>query len=78
MRILVYGAGVLGCELAHAHELVYADGLNLAAPQPVVPIGPGCRVCPRADCVQRAFPPAGKPLVVESDSESLVSYRFRR
>lgn len=66
----------LGCELAHAHALVYADGLNLAAPQPVVPIGPGCRVCPRADCVQRAFPPAGKPLVVESDSESLVSYRF--
>lgn len=66
----------LGCELTHAHELVYADGLNLAAPQPVVPIGPGCRVCPRADCVQRAFPPAGKPLVVETDSESLVSYRF--
>lgn len=66
----------LGCELAHAHELVYADGLNLAAPQPVVPIGPGCRVCPRASCVQRAFPPAGKPLVVETDSESLVSYRF--
>ncbi|MEF7615398.1 short-chain fatty acyl-CoA regulator family protein [Aquincola sp. MAHUQ-54] len=66
----------LGCELSHAHELVYADGLNLAAPAPVVPIGPGCRVCPRADCVQRAFPPAGKPLVVDEDSESLVPYRF--
>lgn len=66
----------LGCELAHARELVYADGLDVAAPRPVVPIGPGCRVCPRADCVQRAFPPAGKILVADSDAESLVSYRF--
>lgn len=66
----------LGCELPHAHELVYADGIDLAAPRQVVPIGPGCRVCPRADCVQRAFPPAGKPLRVEPDEESLLSYRF--
>ncbi len=68
----------LGCELSHARELVYADGLDVSAPRGVVPIGPGCRVCPRADCVQRAFPPAGKVLVADSDSESLVSYRFER
>lgn len=69
----------LGCELSHAHELVYAEGLGLElgrAP-PAVPIGPGCRVCPREDCVQRAFAPAGKPLLAESDRESLLSYRFR-
>ncbi len=67
----------LGCELAHARELVYADGLDLLHPSDVVPIGPGCRVCPRSDCVQRAFPPAGKPLRVDSDTESLVSYHFQ-
>ena len=66
----------LGCELSHARELVYADGLDLAAPRGVVPIGPGCRVCPRQDCVQRAFPPAGRKMIADSDSESLVSYRF--
>ncbi len=66
----------LGCELSHARELVYADGLDTTAPRGVVPIGPGCRVCPRTDCVQRAFPPAGKMLVADSDAESLVSYRF--
>ncbi len=66
----------LGCELSHARELVYADGLDVAAPREVVPIGPGCRVCPRTDCVQRAFPPAGKVLIADSDAESLVSYRF--
>lgn len=67
----------LGCEVAHATELVYADGMDLRQPAAVTPIGPGCRVCPREGCVQRAFPPAGKPLVVEPDIESLVSYRFR-
>jgi len=72
----------LGCDMAHARELVYADGLDLgnaaqAVPTvPTVPIGPGCRVCPREHCVQRAFPPAGKLLVANSDSEALVSYRF--
>jgi XRE family transcriptional regulator, fatty acid utilization regulator len=33
-------------------------------------------VCPRTDCVQRAFPPAGRTLVTDTDGESLVSYRF--
>ncbi len=67
----------LGCELRHARELVYADGIDPELPREVMPIGPGCRVCPRPDCVQRAFPPAGKPLLADSDAESLVSYRFR-
>lgn len=66
----------LGCDLAHARELVYADGIDLGAAAPGVPIGPGCRVCPREHCVQRAFPPAGRLLVADSDKESLVSYRF--
>ncbi len=66
----------LGCEVSQARELVYADGIDVERPSNVVPIGPGCRVCPRHDCVQRAFPPAGKALVANSDSESLVSYRF--
>lgn len=66
----------LGCELSHAHELIYADGCDLAAPRDVALIGPGCRVCPRADCVQRALPPAGKLLKTSVDAEFLTSYRF--
>src|SRR5690606_16672423 len=53
----------LGCELSQARELVYAEGIDIEDPADVMPIGPGCRVCPRPDCVQRAFPPAGKALV---------------
>ncbi|MCW5622955.1 MAG: DUF2083 domain-containing protein [Burkholderiales bacterium] len=67
----------LGCELSHARKLVYADGIDPERPRDVVPIGPGCRVCPRHECSQRAFPPAGKALLADSNAESLVSYRFR-
>lgn len=66
----------LGCDVAHARDLVYADGIALDTGAPAVPIGPGCRTCPREHCVQRAFPPAGKRLVADNDRESLVSYRF--
>lgn len=66
----------LGCEITHAPSLIYADGLDLRRPHSAVPIGPGCRVCPRASCPQRAFPPIGRTLETDTDSESLVSYRF--
>nr|WP_240037550.1 short-chain fatty acyl-CoA regulator family protein [Glycomyces paridis] len=59
----------LGCDLHHAHRLVYADGLDLANPAARTPIGPGCKVCDRSGCPQRAFPAIGAPLEV-SDRES--------
>ena len=66
----------LGCEIGHAGKLVYAHGVDLTAYRTAVPIGPGCRVCPRPNCAQRAFPPVGRMLQTDTDSESLVSYRF--
>lgn len=49
----------LGCHIAFAGEMVYADGIDMANPALAVPIGVGCRQCPRLDCEQRAHPPAG-------------------
>lgn len=66
----------LGCELEHAHRLVYADGLDLGSPALTVPIGPGCRVCPRQDCPQRAFPPAGQALNVDISRQQFAPYGF--
>jgi predicted transcriptional regulator/DNA-binding XRE family transcriptional regulator len=46
----------LGCDVAHARDLVYGDGLDLESPKATVPIGITCRMCERLDCEQRAFP----------------------
>lgn len=46
----------LGCDLRHAHRIVYSRGLDLADPKIRTPIGLGCKVCERSDCRQRAFP----------------------
>ncbi len=48
-------AVALGCDLQHAERLVYSRGLDIHRPGNSVSIGPGCRVCPREDCMQRAF-----------------------
>ncbi|MCE4552907.1 short-chain fatty acyl-CoA regulator family protein [Roseateles cellulosilyticus] len=50
----------LGCELRHATQLVYSQGLDLGDAAPATPIGPGCRSCAREGCPQRAFPVPGR------------------
>ena len=47
----------LGCEIAWAEALVYADDMDLTRPQAFEPIGISCRICERADCHQRSVPP---------------------
>jgi predicted transcriptional regulator len=69
-------AVALGCEAAHAAEFVYADGLDLATPHRVEKIGVSCRLCPRPDCDQRAFPPSDRAILVDPDQRGVVPYRI--
>jgi len=48
----------LGCSILFAKEMIYSDGIDLGNPNGFVPIGVGCRICPRMECGQRAHPPA--------------------
>jgi predicted transcriptional regulator/transcriptional regulator with XRE-family HTH domain len=66
-------AVALGCEIGDAAQFVYADALARTAP---TPIGTSCRICPREDCAQRAFPPADRGIVVDIDARGVVPYRF--
>ncbi len=65
----------LGCELKHAHRLIHARGLDLAAPE-VTPIGPACRLCHRHPCAERAAPPVDRALTVDDWSKSVSPYPF--
>ncbi len=66
-------AVALGCELEHAREFIYADGLAQSQP---TPIGISCRLCPRDDCDQRAFPPSDRDIVVDPDRRGVVPYHI--
>jgi predicted transcriptional regulator/transcriptional regulator with XRE-family HTH domain len=46
-------AVAMGCTVEHASEIGYAEGVSLGT-APVTPIGINCRICPRANCEQRA------------------------
>lgn len=69
-------AVVLGCEVEHAGDFIYGDGLDVAGADSATPIGPSCRICPRRDCDQRAFPPAGRALQIDPDRRTIVPYGF--
>ncbi len=64
----------LGCDIRHAHRLVYSRGLDLANPAAATPIGGGCRVCDRTGCPQRAFPAVGHALAVDEDRSRFEPY----
>ncbi len=66
-------AVALGCEIEHAREFIYADGLAQTTP---TPIGVSCRLCPRSDCDQRAFPPSDREILVDPDHRDVVPYRI--
>jgi hypothetical protein len=48
---------MLACDVLHADQTVYADGLDLSSAAPATPVGPTCRVCVRRDCAWRQEDP---------------------
>ncbi|KAB2853484.1 MAG: ImmA/IrrE family metallo-endopeptidase, partial [Sphingopyxis terrae] len=69
-------AVALGCEAQYAADFVYADGVDVTAPHAATRIGSSCRICPRDDCDQRAFPPSDRPILVDPDRRDVVPYRI--
>ncbi len=65
----------LGCDLRHAHKLHCAEGIDLSNP-PVTPVGPACAICPRIDCSDRATPPAGRMLAIDTSRKTISPYPF--
>ena len=64
----------LGCDMRYAHELTYSDGIDLNNKKLETPIGISCRICPRTNCDQRAFPPVDKELKIDINSRGASPY----
>lgn len=68
----------LGCEIAHADRLVYADDLDVANDAAYQPIGVSCRICERPNCHQRSVPPLEKAITVDHGARGVLPYSVRR
>ncbi|WP_102108786.1 helix-turn-helix domain-containing protein [Oceaniglobus roseus] len=64
----------LGCEVKHAGQLVYGDGLDLGNPAAFEPIGISCRICERRHCHQRAVPPLERRLSIDPNRRGALPY----
>ncbi len=69
-----YQAIGLGCEIGQASRLVYGNGIDLDRPERTIPIGVSCRICPRMDCGQRAFPPVAHALETDINAHGASAY----
>lgn len=64
----------MGCDIGRAEEIAYADGIEIA--QAAVGIGLSCRLCDRADCRSRAFPPLEHRLTLDPNEDAATPWRF--
>ena len=64
----------MGCALANAGEIAYADGVDLDRAR--VGIGLSCRLCDRPDCRSRAFPPLEHRLSLDPMTAGATPFRF--
>ncbi|TKZ21873.1 ImmA/IrrE family metallo-endopeptidase [Shimia litoralis] len=75
-----YGAPVrryaiaLGCEIAHADALVYADHMDISTPEAFEPIGISCRICERTHCHQRSVPPLERKVSIDENRRGVLPY----
>jgi len=66
----------LGCDIAYAPRLTYAQQYNLDNPQPT-PIGVNCYLCERPHCRQRAHAPLNKTLNFDERARGMSLFSFR-
>tara|TARA_B100001778_G_scaffold134165_1_gene110487 strand:+ start:1471 stop:2916 length:1446 start_codon:yes stop_codon:yes gene_type:complete len=64
----------LGCDIQYAKELTYSEGMDLQNKNLETPIGISCRICPRINCQQRAFPPIDKDLKLDINYRGTSPY----
>lgn len=64
----------MGCDIGRAPEVVYSSGLDLETA--IVGIGLSCRLCDRADCRSRAFPPLEHRLSLDPQVKGAAPWRF--
>ncbi|WP_428350026.1 short-chain fatty acyl-CoA regulator family protein [Lichenifustis flavocetrariae] len=65
-----------GCDISHAADLVYSDGIDLRDGSNIARIGVSCRICERLECHQRAFPPYDASITVDPHRRAILPYRI--
>lgn len=65
----------LGCDVAYAPRLIYAEGIDLSRIRPV-DVGLNCYLCERSDCAARAHAPINRRLRVNERERSLAIFNF--
>jgi predicted transcriptional regulator/DNA-binding XRE family transcriptional regulator len=72
-RATVHSIGI-GCQVRHAPQMVYSDGVDLDSATAAVAVGVTCRTCEWMDCEQRVFPPMQHPMRIDENVRGISFY----
>lgn len=72
----VHMAIAMGCDVADAGHVTYADGIDVSAANAATEIGLSCRACERPNCRERAFPPLAHRLRLDTAVKGVSPYAF--
>jgi predicted transcriptional regulator/transcriptional regulator with XRE-family HTH domain len=67
-------AVLVGCDASLGEGTVYGQAV---CAQPIVAVGPACRLCERRGCLSRAAPPVTRPLGLDEMVAGLSSFDFQ-
>ena len=65
----------LGCDIAYAPRLIYAQNIDISRHTPA-PIGVNCHLCERENCRQRAYAPLNRKLSFDERARGMSIFRF--
>jgi XRE family transcriptional regulator, fatty acid utilization regulator len=71
-------AVALGCEAKHSGDFIYADSIGTGPGADTTPIGVSCRICPRVNCDQRAYPPSDQAISIDHFNRRVVPYELEK
>jgi len=71
-----YYAIGLGCDVAYADQLVYADDLDTSEGEHFEPIGASCRICEWHDCSHRSVPPMDHKITINHNTRLVVPFEI--
>ncbi|MCV2865975.1 helix-turn-helix domain-containing protein [Albidovulum sediminicola] len=74
-RARYYAIG-LGCEVAHADQIVYADDLDTKRTTRFEPIGASCRICEWRECSHRSIPPLTHRISINHNARQAVPFEI--
>ena len=77
LDIMILQVAIIGIIALGVTQVIIIGGIDLSSGRAATPIGVSCRICPRLDCDQRAYPPSDQQIAVDLFRRGVIPYEMK-